>query len=131
MACKRAIIPVQRADFSVLEREFNNMRERFDTEMRNMEQEMNKFINKEFGTFGSWSSSETVSACGSSCPNIGQCQQNSYMKIEDEINKLRESFKQDFDSFFKNTHSIFEKATSAPAIGAGPSCNNQVEEMFC
>ena len=42
-------------DFSVIDTEFNNIRERFDNEMKKMEDEMNKFrselINKESSIF--------------------------------------------------------------------------------
>merc|ERR1712226_290196 len=38
-----AEIPVKRKDFSVLDTEFDSIRERFDTEMSKMEEEMNKF----------------------------------------------------------------------------------------
>ena len=33
-------------DFSVLDNEFGNMRERFDQEMKKMEEEMNRFRNE-------------------------------------------------------------------------------------
>merc|ERR1712012_1421399 len=38
-----AEIPVKRKDFSVLDTEFDSIRERFDQEMSKMEEEMNKF----------------------------------------------------------------------------------------
>merc|ERR1712062_207765 len=38
-----AEIPVKRKDFSVLDTEFDSIRERFDSEMSKMEEEMNKF----------------------------------------------------------------------------------------
>jgi len=43
MADKKNIIPVKLGDFSVLDSEFNSIRERFDAEMRKMEDEMTKF----------------------------------------------------------------------------------------
>ena len=36
-------VPMKLSDFSVLDTEFGNMRERFDNEMSKMEDEMNKF----------------------------------------------------------------------------------------
>ena len=36
-------VPMKLGDFSVLDTEFGNMRERFDQEMKRMEEEMNKF----------------------------------------------------------------------------------------
>ena len=36
-------VPMRLNDFSVLDTEFGNMRERFDNEMKKMEEEMNKF----------------------------------------------------------------------------------------
>ena len=36
-------VPIRLGDFSVMDSEFDNIRERFDSEMRKMEDEMNKF----------------------------------------------------------------------------------------
>eukprot|EP00095_Tigriopus_kingsejongensis_P005580 maker-scaffold12_size759060-snap-gene-5.14 protein:Tk05580 transcript:maker-scaffold12_size759060-snap-gene-5.14-mRNA-1 annotation:"alpha-crystallin b chain isoform x2" len=36
-------LPIRRNDFSLIDAEFGNMRERFDSEMRKMEDDMNKF----------------------------------------------------------------------------------------
>lgn len=36
-------IPIKLGDFSVIDTEFSNIRERFDAEMRKMEDEMTKF----------------------------------------------------------------------------------------
>lgn len=36
-------IPIKLGDFSVIDTEFSNIRERFDAEMRKMEEEMSKF----------------------------------------------------------------------------------------
>ena len=36
-------IPVKMGDFSIIDTEFSSIRERFDAEMRKMEDEMNKF----------------------------------------------------------------------------------------
>ena len=36
-------VPIRMGDFSVMDAEFGNIRERFDAEMRKMEDEMNKF----------------------------------------------------------------------------------------
>jgi hypothetical protein len=36
-------VPISRGDFSVMDTEFDNIRERFDSEMKRMEDEMNKF----------------------------------------------------------------------------------------
>ena len=36
-------VPMRLSDFSVLDTEFGNMRERFDNEMKKMEEEMNNF----------------------------------------------------------------------------------------
>jgi hypothetical protein len=40
---RKNIIPVRLGDFSVLDTEFSSIRERFDAEMRKMEDEMTKF----------------------------------------------------------------------------------------
>lgn len=37
-------IPIKLGDFSVIDTEFSSIRERFDAEMRKMEEEMSKFI---------------------------------------------------------------------------------------
>lgn len=39
-------IPIKLGDFSVIDTEFSNIRERFDAEMRKMEEEMSKFRNE-------------------------------------------------------------------------------------
>lgn len=39
-------VPMRLGDFSVLDSEFGNMRERFDSEMKKMEDEMDKFRNQ-------------------------------------------------------------------------------------
>ncbi len=39
-------VPIRRHDFSVMDTEFDNIRERFDSEMRRMEDEMSKFRNE-------------------------------------------------------------------------------------
>ena len=48
-------IPIKMGDFSVIDSEFSNIRERFDAEMRKMEEEMAKFrselINREQNNF--------------------------------------------------------------------------------
>lgn len=36
-------IPIKLGDFSVIDTEFSNIRERFDAEMRKMEEEMSRF----------------------------------------------------------------------------------------
>ena len=36
-------VPMKLSDFSVLDTEFGNMRDRFDNEMKKMEDEMNSF----------------------------------------------------------------------------------------
>lgn len=43
MADRKNIIPINFHDFSVLDSEFNSIRERFDNEMRKMEDEMSRF----------------------------------------------------------------------------------------
>jgi len=57
-------VPMKMGDFSVIDSEFNNIRERFDSEMRRMEDEMNKFrselINRESSSFRKTGSSKTV-----------------------------------------------------------------------
>merc|ERR1712080_567868 len=56
-------VPMKMGDFSVIDSEFNNIRERFDSEMRRMEDEMNKFrselINRESSSFRKTGSSDT------------------------------------------------------------------------
>lgn len=48
-------IPIKMGDFSVIDTEFSNIRERFDAEMRKMEEEMSKFrselMNREANNF--------------------------------------------------------------------------------
>lgn len=48
-------IPIKLGDFSVIDTEFSNIRERFDAEMRKMEDEMSKFrselMNRESNNF--------------------------------------------------------------------------------
>ena len=39
----RGRVPIRMNDFSVVDAEFGNIRERFDSEMKKMEDEMNKF----------------------------------------------------------------------------------------
>ena len=36
-------VPIQMGEFSVMDTEFNNIKGRFDTEMKRMEEEMNRF----------------------------------------------------------------------------------------
>ena len=36
-------VPMKMGDFSVMDTEFNNIKDRFDSEMKRMEDEMNKF----------------------------------------------------------------------------------------
>ncbi|XP_059483302.1 alpha-crystallin B chain isoform X2 [Neocloeon triangulifer] len=64
-------IPIKLGDFSVIDSEFSNIRERFDAEMRKMEDEMTRFrselMNREsnfFKTTTSSSSSTTASSDG-------------------------------------------------------------------
>lgn len=48
-------IPIKLGDFSVIDTEFSNIRERFDAEMRKMEDEMSRFrselMNRESNNF--------------------------------------------------------------------------------
>lgn len=57
-------------DFSIMDSEFNNVRERFDNEMKKMEDEMNKFrselINRESSIFKRGGTSKTVSSSSES-----------------------------------------------------------------
>lgn len=50
-------IPIKLGDFSVIDTEFSNIRERFDAEMRKMEDEMSRFrselMNRESNIFKS------------------------------------------------------------------------------
>ncbi|XP_046460702.1 heat shock protein beta-1-like isoform X3 [Daphnia pulex] len=66
------IIPVKLGDFSVLDSEFNSIRERFDSEMRKMEDEMTKFrselLNREQSS-SLFSRSSTSSSTTSSTTN--------------------------------------------------------------
>lgn len=54
-------IPIKLGDFSVIDSEFSNIRERFDAEMRKMEDEMTKFrsdlMNRESNFFKTTSKS--------------------------------------------------------------------------
>jgi len=58
-------IPIKLGDFSIIDTEFSNIRERFDAEMRKMEEEMSKFrselMNRESQNFFKTSSSTTQS----------------------------------------------------------------------
>lgn len=55
MADRNRNIPIKLGDFSVIDTEFSNIRERFDAEMRKMEEEMCKFrselMNRESNNF--------------------------------------------------------------------------------
>ncbi|XP_066998784.1 protein lethal(2)essential for life isoform X3 [Anabrus simplex] len=59
-------IPIKLGDFSVIDSEFSNIRERFDAEMRKMEDEMARFrselMNRESNFFKSTTSTTTSSA---------------------------------------------------------------------
>ena len=48
-------VPIKMGEFSVMDTEFNNIKGRFDTEMKRMEEEMNKFrselISRQADTF--------------------------------------------------------------------------------
>ncbi|XP_001607669.1 alpha-crystallin A chain isoform X2 [Nasonia vitripennis] len=56
-------IPIKLGDFSVIDSEFSNIRERFDAEMRKMEEEMSRFrselMNRESNFFKSTTSTTT------------------------------------------------------------------------
>ncbi|CAB0032499.1 unnamed protein product [Trichogramma brassicae] len=59
-------IPIKLGDFSVIDSEFSNIRERFDAEMRKMEDEMSRFrselMNRESNFFKSSTSTTTQSS---------------------------------------------------------------------
>ncbi|XP_022900480.1 heat shock protein beta-1 isoform X2 [Onthophagus taurus] len=59
-------IPIKLGDFSVIDTEFSNIRERFDAEMRKMEEEMSRFrselINRESQNFFRSTTSTTTSS---------------------------------------------------------------------
>lgn len=59
-------IPIKLGDFSVIDTEFSNIRERFDAEMRKMEEEMSKFrselMNRESNNFFKSTTSTTTSS---------------------------------------------------------------------
>ncbi|XP_046393975.1 alpha-crystallin B chain [Ischnura elegans] len=59
-------IPIKLGDFSVIDTEFSNIRERFDAEMRRMEDEMSRFrselMNRESNFFKTTTSSSTTSS---------------------------------------------------------------------
>jgi len=59
-------IPIKMGDFSIIDTEFSNIRERFDAEMRKMEEEMGKFrselMNRESQNFFRTSTSTTQSS---------------------------------------------------------------------
>lgn len=62
---KKNIIPIKLGDFSVLDSEFNSIRERFDSEMRKMEDEMTRFrselLNREQSSLFSRTSTTSTS----------------------------------------------------------------------
>lgn len=64
------IIPIKLGDFSVLDSEFNSIRERFDSEMRKMEDEMTRFrselLNREQSSLFSRSSTSSTSTSSTS-----------------------------------------------------------------
>lgn len=73
-------IPIKLGDFSVIDTEFSNIRERFDAEMRKMEEEMSKFrselMNRESNNFfrsttSSTTQSSTHNQSGSDLANRG------------------------------------------------------------
>lgn len=59
---KDSRVPMKMGDFSVMDSEFNNIRERFDSEMKRMEDEMNRFrsdlISRQAETFRKTSTRE-------------------------------------------------------------------------
>jgi len=74
MADKKNIIPVKLGDFSVLDSEFNSIRERFDAEMRKMEDEMTKFrselLNREQSSVFKSSTTTSSSTTSSNTNNL-------------------------------------------------------------
>nr|BAN20225.1 small heat shock protein hsp20 family [Riptortus pedestris] len=68
-------IPIKLGDFSVIDTEFSNIRERFDAEMRKMEDEMTKFrselMNRESNFFRTTTSSSTNSVSSSTGGGLG------------------------------------------------------------
>lgn len=63
-SANRRNIPIKLGDFSVIDTEFSSIRERFDNEMRKMEEEMSKFrsdlLNREANFFESTTSHSTT-----------------------------------------------------------------------
>jgi hypothetical protein len=57
-------IPVKMKDFSVLDTEFDSIRDRFDSEMSKMEDEMNKFRSELLDKESSFFSRNTLSSAG-------------------------------------------------------------------
>ncbi|XP_060527197.1 heat shock protein beta-1 isoform X2 [Cylas formicarius] len=66
----RRDIPIKLGDFSVIDTEFSNIRERFDAEMRKMEEEMSKFrselMNRESNNFFRSTTSTTTQSSNTS-----------------------------------------------------------------
>jgi len=69
-------IPIKLGDFSVIDTEFSNIRERFDAEMRKMEDEMTKFrselMNRESNFFKTTTSSTSNTVSSSTGGDKGQ-----------------------------------------------------------
>jgi len=67
-------IPIKLGDFSVIDTEFSNIRERFDAEMRKMEEEMSKFrselMNRESNNFFKSTTSTTQSSTQNSSSDL-------------------------------------------------------------
>nr|UNE55969.1 heat shock protein beta 1 [Paroster macrosturtensis] len=67
-------IPIKLGDFSVIDTEFSNIRERFDAEMRKMEEEMSKFrselMNRESNSIFKTTSSTTSSTTQNSSTDL-------------------------------------------------------------
>ncbi|XP_066137433.1 heat shock protein beta-1 isoform X2 [Euwallacea fornicatus] len=70
MAENRRNIPIKHSDFSVIDTEYSSIRERFDAEMRKMEEEMSKFrselMNRESNNFFRSTTSTTTQSSNTS-----------------------------------------------------------------
>lgn len=99
-------IPIKMGDFSVIDSEFSNIRERFDAEMRKMEEEMGKFrselMNRESNFFKSTTSSSVTKKLSNTTTSSSTTQSNnqnsSSSNINDSSNLKSDSWLDSFQS---------------------------------
>nr|CAH0109524.1 unnamed protein product [Daphnia galeata] len=112
------IIPVKLGDFSVLDSEFNSIRERFDSEMRKMEDEMTRFrselLNREQSS-SLFSRSSTSSSTTSSSTNSSMLPGMHMSEARKWIGDVKEQMTSQMSSLSSATSSHMHSALAAPA----------------